>query len=165
MSITPELNQLLYAILSFFVLWFLLGRFAFPPLLKILKEREEKIENSLKKAEETRSEAERLLADYKERVEKARKEAQEIVEQGRKMGEMAKDDIVKNAQEEAERLIARAKEEISRERNRAVKELKEFSADLAINLASQIVGRSLKKKDHVKLIEEMISGVEKLHEN
>ncbi|MCK4776843.1 MAG: F0F1 ATP synthase subunit B [Actinomycetia bacterium] len=165
MSISPELNQLIYSTISFFVLLFLLTKFAFPPVLKILKEREEKIAESLEKAEETRTEAEKLFADYRKQLDEAKKEAQKIVDQGRNLGKNVKKEITKKAKEEAGQILEKAKSEIEREKQKAFQELKEKTADMAVYVASRIIKESLKPEDHIKIIKDSLLEVDKINEN
>ena len=67
-TVIPKLSEVWVSFLAFGILFFVLARFAFPPIQRMLEERSEKIRESLEKAEETRVEAERLLDDYKEQM-------------------------------------------------------------------------------------------------
>lgn len=159
MEIFPTVDQLLYSTLTFFILLFLLAKFAFPPIVKLLEEREEKIKDSIDKAEETRREAEKLFDEYKQQMAEARKEAQNIIEQGKKLGENMKADIINKAQNEALQIIDRSKAEIEREKEKVVQDLQKQFANLTIDAASKVVNKSLAEKDHLKLIDEYISKV------
>ena len=75
-----------WTILTFLLLFFLLTKFAWKPLLKALAEREEKIRSSLEKADEAQQKLERLGAEGEEIIGKARAEAQSIVSDGRPAG-------------------------------------------------------------------------------
>ncbi len=159
MEIFPTVDQLLYSTLTFFILLFLLAKFAFPPIVKLLEEREEKIKDSIDKAEETRREAEKLFDEYKQQMAEARKEAQNIIEQGKKLGENMKADIINKAQNEAVQIIDRSKAEIEREKEKVVQDLQKQFANITIDAASKVVNKSLAEKDHLKLIDEYISKV------
>lgn len=163
--LTPEVNQMIYSFLAFFILLFLLGKFAFPPLLGMLKERQETIKQSLEKAEQTRDEAEKLMADYKKQMAEARKEAQQIIEQSKKLAESMKSDIVKDAREEANKTVERARLEINREKEKAFEELQRKMAEMVILASSKVIGKSLNSADHVRLIKESLKEVGKGLEN
>ena len=85
--IIPNTTEMWINIAAFAVLFFVLAKFAFPPITKMLDERAAKIRESLEKAEDTRVEAERLLEEYKVQMAEARSEATQVIEQGRKMGD------------------------------------------------------------------------------
>lgn len=163
--LTPEINQMIYSFLAFFILLFLLGKFAFPPLLKMMKEREDTIKQSLDKAEQTRDEAEKMMTDYKKQMNEARKEAQEIIEQSKKLAGSMKDDILKEAKEEANKTVERARQEINREKEKAFEELQSKMAEIVVLTSSKVVGKSLDLADHVRLIKESLQEVGKSVEN
>jgi len=165
LTILPEINQLIYSTVAFFILLFLLSRFAFPPILNVLDKRAQTIRESLEKAEETRAEAEKLLSDYREQLSQARSEAQQIIGQGRILGENMKKDMVEKANREARSMIDRAQTEISLEKEKAFAELRNRIADLSIELASQVTQKSLDRKDHVRLIEDYLARVGEVHES
>ncbi len=160
-----EEGLIIWEIIAFVGLFLILRRFAWGPLLGILSERENKIRESVEKAEETRVEAERLMDDYKKQLAEARAEAQQIVEQGRKFGETMKEEIVAKARQEAEQVAAKASDEIAREKEAAVAELQRRVADLTIEAASKVVNKSLDKQAHEQLIDEYLSQVGNLSEN
>jgi F-type H+-transporting ATPase subunit b len=165
LTILPETNQLIYSTVAFFILLFLLTRFAFPPILSILDKRAETIRESIERAEETRQEAEKLLSEYKTQLSKARSEAQQIIEQGRILGENMKKDLVEKANREARGMIERAQTEISLEKEKALSELRNKVADLSIGLASRVLQKSLEPEDHVRLIEDYLASVGEIHES
>lgn len=159
MTITPELNQLIYSILAFLILVFVLGRFAYPPILDMLKKREETIRTSIDEAEKTRAEAARLLDEYKAQIAQARKEAQDMIEQGKKVGENVRTEITTKANEEARQIIERAQSEIEREKERALSDLQAKVADLTILATSKVIQKSLDEKSQRKLVEDAIAEV------
>lgn len=165
MELTPQLNQVIYSTVAFFILLFLLGRFAFPPIVNMLEERAKKIRESLDTAERIRIEAEQLLQDYKKQLAEARAEAQQIIEQGRQFGESVKKEIVEKAKHQSDQMLSRATAEIVRERDLAISELQKQVADLTIGAASRVIGKSLSKDDHLKLIEQYLAEMGSVREN
>jgi len=161
----PKLPEVLIAAASFAVLFIVLGKFAFPPVVKILDERADKIRESLEKAEETKVEAERLLEEYKQQMAEARAEASKIIDQGRTVAESMKVEIVAKAKEEAEAEKAKAIEAIKTEKVAAMADLQKQVADLSVDVAAKIIGTSLKKEDHAALIERYVAEVGSLNEN
>lgn len=159
MELTPELNQLIYSIIAFLVLVFILGRFAFPPVMDMLKKREETIRNTIDEAEKTRVEAAKLLEDYKAQLAEARREAQETIEQSKKVGESVRVEITTKANEEARQIIERAGIEIEREKERALVDLQAKVADLTILATAKVIQKSLDEPGQRKLVEDAIQEV------
>ncbi len=161
----PEPGLVIWEAVAFFGLLLVLWRFAWGPLLGILNKREETIRESLEASENTRMEAQKLLEDYQKQLAEARQEAQKIIEQGRKFGESLKQDITEKAKKQAEEIIAKATSEIARQKEAAINELKAKFVDLSIGAASKVLGASIDKKAHEKLVEDYLSNVESFYEN
>lgn len=130
----------------------LLGRYAWTPLLKVLREREAAIRTSLEDAKRERLAAEKLLADYKRQIDKAREEATAIVDEGRRDAEVVRKRIQDEARKEAGDMLERAKREITLARDSAIKELYDRTVDLATEVAAGIVRKSLSPEDHRHLV-------------
>ena len=96
----------------------LLWKFAFPALNKMLAERSSKIQGEMERAEATRGEADRLLADYRSQLAGARDESNRIIEEARKTADQLRRDVQAKAEQEAQATVARAQEEIRAERDR-----------------------------------------------
>lgn len=162
MKLTPEINQLIYSVISFFVLLFILTRYAFPPIMGMLKKREDTIRESIDNAERTRSEAEKLLEEYKQQLSEARKEARSIIDEGKKLGENVKAEIVEKANNEAREMIEKARSEIEREKTKALSELQAKVVDLTLLTTSKMVKKSLSRENHLHLVEESLAEVTEL---
>lgn len=160
-----DLGNVIWTFLIFILVFVVLGKFAWGPLLAFLKEREDFIRESLQKAKEERETAEERLAAYEKRLADARAEATSIVEEGRRDAEVLRKRIEEEAREESDKMIARAKREISIAQETATKELYTAAADLATEIASRVVGRELQAKDHERLISEAIAAVEGVSSN
>ena len=164
-ALIPKMPEILVALTSFLVLFVILGKFAFPPVTKMLDERAEKIRESLEKAEETRVEAERLLEEYRVQMAEARAEAGKVIEQGRTVAENMKNEIIAKARESAEAERVKSIEAIKAEKLAAMAELQASVADLSVAVAGKIIGQKLSAGDHAALIERSIAEVGSLHEN
>lgn len=151
-----DLGNIVWTLVVFFLVVFVLGKFAWGPILDGLQKREDFIRDSLEQAKKDRDEAKATLARYEERLKEARGEATAIVEEGRRDAEVVRQRIEEKAQEEAEKMLARAKREISIAKETAVKDLYALSGNLATEIASKIVARELDPKDHQRLIEDAL---------
>jgi F-type H+-transporting ATPase subunit b len=153
-------NLLFWEIVCFLVLLFLLIRYVFPPIRKTIDERQKAIEGAIDEAEKTRAEARELLADYRRQLDEARGEARQILDESRKQGEAQRERTRREAREEGERIIARAREEIDRERLSALREIRAEVADMVIGTSERVIGRSLGRDEHERLIYEAMDSLE-----
>jgi len=145
--IFPNIAEFIPMILAVMGLVWIMSRMVWPPVMKALDEREEKIEGSLRSAEESKLEAENILAQYQVKLEEGRKEAAVIVEEGRRAGEAAKEEIIAKAREDAEAIIARANQDAAAKEQAAAAQLQEKTAQLAISIAQKILGEKLGDDD------------------
>ena len=159
-----DVGNVLWTLVVFGLVLFVLGKFAWGPLLETLQKREDFIRESLQSAKSDRESAEARLREYEERLNEARAEATAIVEEGRRDGEVLRQRIEEDARAEADKIIARSKREIEIAQETAVKELYEVSAKLATELAGKIVGRELRVEDHERMIRDSITDMERLQQ-
>lgn len=154
-----DLGNVLWTLVIFGLVLFVLGKFAWGPLLDMLQERETFIRESLETAKQDREDAEARLKEYEDRLTEARAEATSIVEEGRRDAEVLRQRIEEEARAEADKALDRAKREIEIAQETAVKELYELSGRLATDIAGRIVGRELDAKDHERLIKDAIAEI------
>jgi F-type H+-transporting ATPase subunit b len=155
----PHWEELVVGALAFAVLFFFVWKWVLPRLRQLLDERREKIQGELERAEETRQTAERELAEYRERLAASREEANQIIEEARRAAEQVRAELQEKAEKEAAATVARAQEEIRAERDRVFQELRGEVAEIAVGLAGRVVGESLDKGTHQRLIDEYIDQV------
>jgi F-type H+-transporting ATPase subunit b len=153
--IIPNLAEFIPMFLAVLALVWIMSKMVWPPVMKALDEREEKIEGSLRSAEESKLEAENILAQYQVKLEEGRKEAAVIVEEGRRAGEAAKEEIIAQAREDAEAIIERANHDAAAKEQAAAAQLQEKTAQLAISIAQKILGEKL-GADDVARAEKMV---------
>lgn len=146
--------------MTFLLLFFFLRKFAFGPIQNMIDKRRDAIEASIKAAEATRHEAERLLAEYRETIAKAKHEAEEIIDRAHKVGESTKTEIVGEAREQAHKEVEDARAQIQRETRKAIREIKDQVADITILAAGKVTAKSMNKEDHLRLVDEALSEVD-----
>lgn len=109
-----------YTLFIFLLLLVMLRKFAWGPLMGIMKEREEHVANEIDAAERNNAEAKKLVEEQREMLKQSRVEAQELIERAKKQAVDQKDVIVAAAKEEAESIKASAVQEIQREKEQAI---------------------------------------------
>jgi F-type H+-transporting ATPase subunit b len=160
-----DVGNAIWTVVIFGLVVFVLGKFAWGPLLRGLQAREEFIRESLEKARMERETAETRLREYEQKLATARAEATAIVEEGRRDAEVVRHRIEATAKQEGEAMVERARREIQLATDTATKELFTLSARLATQMAAKVVGRELTPQDHERLIAEAIDGIDSTRPN
>ena len=163
--ILPETAELIWGAICFVIVAFVLTRVAFPKLREVIEAREKKIQADLESAENSKNEAQRQLDDYKKQLAEARGEANRIIEDARAAAEQVRKDIMAKAEKDADVVVARAQEQIQAERQRTIQELQSQIADLSIELAEKVVGRSLDGGSQRELVDAYIKEVAGMSSN
>jgi F-type H+-transporting ATPase subunit b len=157
--ILPAGNELVWGTVSFLVLFFLMAKFAFPAVQKSMVARTERIRASLDSAERSKAEAQTVLDEYQRQLADAKNEANRIIEEARRTADQLRVDLQAKAEQESQGIVARAQEEIRAERDRVFQELRTQVGEIAVQLAGKVVGQSLDKSAHERLIDEYIDQV------
>jgi F-type H+-transporting ATPase subunit b len=153
----PPANELIWGTVAFVLLLVVLWRAGvFKRITEALKERADRIQGNIERAERDRVEARELLERYRRQLDEARDEARRILDEARQTGEQIRKDIHARAQEEAGRMIEGATREIRAERDRAARELRREMGVLVVQVAERVVGRELDAAGHRKLIDDYI---------
>ena len=158
----PKLSELILGAVAFFILFAFMARWVMPRVNKMLEARRQKIQGDLQAAEQAKGEAGKLLQDYREQLSGARDEANRIIEEARKTADSMRRDLEQRAQEEARHIVDRAQEEIRAERDRVFQELKAQVGELSLALAGRMVGESLDRDRHIRLVDDYIRELERM---
>ena len=149
-------GNIFFTLLIFLSVVFILGRFAWKPLLAALQKREDLIRSSIEDAKHEREEADKLLAKYREQIDHAREEATAIIEKGKRDVEDVQRRIHEDARKESDEMVARARREIELASQSAIKELYDHTAELAVLAAGRVVSKTLSVDDHRDLVRESL---------
>lgn len=137
----------------------LLSKIAWPMLMKKMEEREVRIAEGLKKAEEAEARARELAERQEQILEEARSEAQRLLAEARAAAENMRNDLVASAQQEITAERERAKREIGLERAAAVEELKRATVELTLEASARLLQRELRDEDHRRLAQQVVEEV------
>jgi F-type H+-transporting ATPase subunit b len=154
-----EAYKVMWAIINFLFLLAILYKFAYNPILQMLDDRKNTIESSLRHAEEIRVDIERMKQEAQQNLLDSRKEAQEIVARAQQIGEETKAELIAKAKEEAANERARAVAEIESAKEKAVNELRDQAATLAILAAEKVMGKAITIEDHQKMVKDFVNEV------
>lgn len=142
-----------WTLIVFAALVFVLGKFAWGPILKAVEARETGIQSKLDEAAARNDEAARLLAEHKEQLADARRQASELIAEGKTTGEKVRREIEEKARAEAQGIVERARVEIGRERDAAIEALRRESVELALAAASRLMHERLDQDKDRALVE------------
>lgn len=148
--INPGLGIIFWMTLTFGIVVFILGKYAWPSILKGLKEREQSIQESLDAAKEAQNQMQLLKADNEKLLQEAKEERAAILAEARKIKEKIIEDARESATQQADRIVAKAKERIDNEKKAALTEIKNTIAKYSIEIAEKILREELKDKDKQK---------------
>ena len=156
-AVTPGLY--IWTIITFLLLFYVLAKFAWKPLLSMLEERESLIKRSLSDAETAREELQKINLESEAIITKARTEAQSILSDGKAAAEKIKDDTVAKAKKEASKIREEAKQQIKAEKDKAISDIKKEVVDLSLNVAEKLIKKNISEKDNASLIEESLEKI------
>lgn len=155
--VTPDVGLLFWTFISFAVLFFLLKKFAWKPIVGTVNEREKSIREALTSAEKARLEMQNLQADNERILKEARVERESMLKEARDLKNKMIADAKEEAQTQANKLISQAQAAIESEKNAAMAELKSHVAGLAVDIAEKVVREELSSKDkQLKLVQSML---------
>lgn len=146
----------IWNLLIFLVVFFVLAKFVWPPVLQGLQAREQKIRSDLEGAERANADAKGLLAEYQRKLDQTHAEVQAMLAEARRDAQQAHQKIVDEAKLEAERQRTRAVADIENAKKVALSEMADQTSEMAIRLARQVVGRELNSQDHADLIRQSL---------
>ena len=158
-QVTPGLY--IWTIITFLLLFYVLAKFAWKPLLKMLEERENLIKSSLDDAEKARQELEKINSESEVIISQARSEAQSILSDGKAAAEKIKDDTIAKAKDEASKIREDAKHQIQVEKDKAITDIKKEVVDLSISVAEKLINKNISEQDNSSLIEESLKKIKK----
>ncbi len=158
--VTPSLGLMIWTLLTFFVAVFLLAKLAFPRIKEALDRRQRAIEESIDAAENTRQEADKLLAEYRERLHEARGQADEIIERARKAAEVHERDALQESGAKREQMLEQTRRDIEAETRRAIQEIRREVADLTVLATEKVTRKTLTPDDQRRLVQDALSELD-----
>ncbi len=156
---TGDLGQAIFTVVIFLVLLAVLGKWAWKPILQQLQQREKGIEDAIARAEKRETEAATVLKDYQLQLESVQLEARELLDQARREAAENGEKVLQAAQEEARKSADSAREAIEQARQEALRELHDHTAQLAVDVAGQVLRKQLSPDDHQRLVRESLEEI------
>ena len=158
--LTPELGLFVWTLLAFLIVFFILRKFAWKPILNSLHERETGIADSIAAAERVKKEMSQMQADNEKLMMEARAQSAQMLKEAKEM----KDSIINKTKEEtkvvADKMIADAQQQIQQQKMAALTEVKNEIGKLAVEVAEKVIRKQLataeSQNDYAQMLAEEI---------
>jgi F-type H+-transporting ATPase subunit b len=157
-QVTPGL--MIWTIICFLIALYVLKRFAFGPIQKMIDERREQIRRSIEEADRARTEARQLLEEHRSLMNEARGEAEQILAEARKTRESMEQRMKEETEKERQRRLEETRREIAAETGRALEQIRSEVADLTLEATSIVVGKKLDSDRDRELIAQAIGSLD-----
>jgi F-type H+-transporting ATPase subunit b len=151
----------IWVLISTLVFLYLMNKYLVPPINNALKEREERIKDSLESAEKALAKAEQISKDNVKALKEAEIKAQKIRKQALEDSEVLRTEKIEKAKQDAAKILEDARQTIEQEKKRALTELRNEVAELAVKSASLIIQSELDKDKNKKLVDSFINDLSK----
>ena len=145
--VTPDIGLIFWTTVSFAILYFILEKFAWKPILGAVNEREKSIKDALSAAEKAKEEMVNLKADNEKILNQAKLQRESLLKEAREIKSKIIADAESEATEKANKLVEAAKIAIENEKSAAMKELQNTVVDLSLNIAEKLLSKELDNKE------------------
>jgi F-type H+-transporting ATPase subunit b len=146
----------IWTAITFGILIFVLGKFAWGPIIQMIEQREKTIAEAIESAKKERAAAEAASAEMQASLAKAREESAALIRRNQQEVAAAKAELMAAARKESEDLLVAARKTIQEEKRQAVAELRGHAVDMAIEAANRLVALNIDEKKQKQLVEEYI---------
>lgn len=149
--------------ITFGIVVFILGKYAWKPILQSLKDREEEIDGAIRLAEETKAEMAKMKSQNENLLKEAREEREQIIKIAKSTGDKMIAEAKSNAAVEGQKMLEKAKAEIVQQTAQAMAELKKEVSSLSISMAEKIIGKKFEDpKEQSQYIEQRLKDLEQM---
>ena len=146
----------LFILLNTLTIFFVAKKFLFGPVMKIIADRQQEIDDLYAGANSAKTEAEALRTEYQEKLADARSASERIVKEAVARGQAREEDILRKANADAAAIMDKASADIAMEKKKAINDAKNEISGLAMAIAGKVVGRELNAADQETLIDRFI---------
>src|SRR5919201_956112 len=151
---------MIWTLVFFFITFYVLKRYAFGPVQRIIDQRRERIRQSLEEAEDARAEAHRLLEEHRKLIAEARGDADRILAEARRVADAQRERVKEETEADRQRRLEETRRQIEAETRRALVQIRAEVATLTMIAAEKVTRKSLDDADHRRLIDEAIGELD-----
>lgn len=146
----------LFALANFLFLFFMLRKFLFNPVMKMIDDRQKEIDDLYKDAEDAKKDAQAKQQEYDRKLSAAQQTSEQLVREAVARGQSREEEILRQANAQASAMMDKAADDIAREKKKAVSDAKDEISVIALSIAGKVVGRELNDADHARLVDGFI---------
>ena len=157
--LTPVGGLMFWTLVTFVILFAILGKLVFPKITAAVEAREKALEEAIEGAKADREAAAKALAEQQKQIEAARLEAQKIIVEGRQVGDKLRADMIEETHKQQQAMLERARQEIAAEKENAIAALRREAIELAIAGASKVIEKNLDDQANRKIVESFLSSI------
>jgi F-type H+-transporting ATPase subunit b len=151
---------MIWTIVCFLITLFVLKRYAFGPIQKMLDERRDRIQRSIEEAEHAREEARKLLEEHRALIGQARGQSEEILAEARNVAEAQRQRVREETEVDRQRRLEETRRQIEAETQRALEQIRSEVAELTLVAATKVTGKVLDDDDHRRLIDDAVKDLD-----
>jgi F-type H+-transporting ATPase subunit b len=151
---------MIWTLVCFAVVFFVLRRYAFGPIQKIIDERRERIRQSLDEADKARTEAQKLIEEHRALLAQARSDAEEILAEARKVAAAQAARAKEETEADRQRRLEETRKQIEAETVKALGQIRSEVAELTLAATAKVTGKVLDSADHKRLIEDALADLD-----
>jgi F-type H+-transporting ATPase subunit b len=151
---------MIWTLVSFGITLWVLKRYAFGPIQKLIDDRRERIKQSLEEADHAREEARTLLAEHRSLIGQAKSQAEEILGEARKIADSQRERMRQETEEERHRRLEETKRQIEQATLQALDQIRQEVGNLSVLAAEKITRKTLTGADQQRLIDEALAEID-----
>lgn len=157
----PKLGLILWTLVAFVIVLYILGKYAWKPILKSLDDRQKNISDSILSAENMKKEMEKMHSENEALLAKAREERSQMMREAKEMRDKMIQDAKDQARKETNKIVADAQDVINQQKMAAITDLKNQVGNLVLEVSEKVLRRELNNKEaQEKYIQELAQNVE-----
>ena len=149
----------LFVLLNTLTIFFVAKKFLFGPVMKIITDRQQEIDDMYSQAETSRESAQKLQSEYEEKLSQAAATSERLVKEATVRAQSREEEILRQANAEANAIREKAAADIAMEKKKAINDAKDEISGMAVAIAEKVVGRELSGADHADLVDAFINGL------
>jgi len=146
----------LFILLNTLTIFFVAKKFLFGPVMKIITDRQQEIDDMYSQAETSRESAQKLQSEYEEKLSQAAATSERLVKEATVRAQGREEEIIREANQRAEAIRAKASADIAQEKKKALNDAKDEISVIALAIAGKVVGRELDAEDQSRLVDSFI---------
>ena len=157
-KVTPGL--MIWTIISFLITLFVLKRYAFGPIQRMIDQRRERIEQAIAEADNAREEARRLLEEHRKLIGQAKSDSEEILAEARRVADAQRERVRRESDEDRARRLDATRRQIEQATVQALGEIRDEVGRLSLLAAEKVTRKSLNEADQKRLIDEALAELD-----